>query len=65
MKKMLQVLFFLTKYGSLKVHECCFVWLYIEKNSVRTTPILFEHVWFENYTLYNNIVLGENVCDLI
>jgi hypothetical protein len=60
MKKMLQVLFFIIKYGSLKVHECCFVWSYIEKNGVRTTPI-----WFENVILYNNIVLGENASDLI
>jgi hypothetical protein len=28
---MLQILLVIRKHGSLKVHECCFVWLYIEK----------------------------------
>jgi hypothetical protein len=61
---MVQVLLFIKKHGNLKVHECCFVWLYIrKKNGVRTTFILFEHIWFENYTWEKK--KGKNACDFI
>jgi hypothetical protein len=31
---MSQVLLFIRKHGNLRVHECCFVWLYIKKKMV-------------------------------